>query len=108
MSMADRYALVVNLWVHKGQEAAFEAYEREAARIMARHKGRIDQAVRVTPLDGAPADAACPYEVHFVSFPDKAHWQAYRADPGTVALAGRRAKIVSRTAMMEGREAGPY
>jgi hypothetical protein len=106
--MSERYVRVVTLWVHKGQEAAFEAFEREAARIMARHKGRIDSAVRLTPLEGAGTNDATPYEIHIVSFPNEAAAEAYAADPATLALRERRARIICRTVLMAGREAGPY
>jgi len=106
--MAERYVRIVTLWIHKGQEAAFEAFEREAARIMARHKGRIDSAVRLTPPEGAAPNDATPYEVHVVSFPDKAEAEAYAADPATLALREKRDRIISRTVLMAGREAGPY
>jgi Domain of unknown function (DUF1330) len=106
--MSERYVRVVTLWVHKGQEAAFDAFEREAARIMARHKGRIDQAVRLTPPEGAGPNDATPYEVHIVSFPDRAAAEAYAADPATLALREKRERIISRTVLMVGREAGPY
>jgi len=106
--MTERHIRLVSLWVHKGQEAAFDAFEREAARIMARHQGRIDTAVRLTPPPGAgPADAT-PYEVHVVSFPDQAAFDAYTNDPATLALRERRARIISRTVVLAGREAGPY
>jgi hypothetical protein len=104
--MTDRYVLLVHLWIHPGQEAAFEVFEREAARIMARHKGRIDSAIRMMATD-APKDAT-PFEVHVVSFPDKAAWEAYGQDPETLKLREKRGKIIARTALMQGREAGPY
>ena len=37
--MTNRHVLIVSLWIHPGQEAAFDAFEREAPRIMDRHKG---------------------------------------------------------------------
>jgi antibiotic biosynthesis monooxygenase (ABM) superfamily enzyme len=104
--MSERFVLLVHLWIHPGQEAAFEALEREAARIMARRKGRIDSAIRMTPSD-APKDAT-PFEVHVVSFPDKAAWEAYGQDPETLKLREKRGKIIARTALMQGRETGPY
>jgi antibiotic biosynthesis monooxygenase (ABM) superfamily enzyme len=106
--MSQRYVRVVHLWIHKGQEAAFEAFEREAARIMAAHKGRIDSAVRLAPPPGAPPNDATPYELHIVSFPDEAAFQAYSNDPATLALREKRSKIIARTVLMAGREAGPY
>ena len=103
--MTARQIRIVSLWIHPGQEEAFEAFEREAARNMARHGGRIDQAVRLT---GAPADDATPYELHVVSFPDEAAVQAYANDPATRALLSQRAQIIARTVVMTGQEAGPY
>ncbi len=104
-----RYVRVVSLWVHPGQEAAFEAFEREAARIMARHGGRIDSAVR-TGVAGTGAGGAgdSPFEVHIVSFPDRAAADSFAADPETVELRLRRAEIISRTEVLDGYWAGPY
>ena len=99
-----RYVRVVSLWIHPGQEAAFEAFEREAARIMARHGGRIDSAVGIG-LGGA---GDSPFEVHIVSFPDRAAADSYAADLETVDLRRRRTEIISRTEVVEGHSAGPY
>ena len=101
--MRDRYVRVVSLWIHPGQEAAFDAFERDAARIMGWHGGRIEQAVRV-----AAGRAGDPFEVHVVSFPDRAAADSYAADPETVELRTRRAEIISRTEVLEGHPAGPY
>lgn len=99
-----RYVRVVSLWIHPGQEAAFEAFEREAVRIMRRHGGRIDSAVRVTPAGAGDP----PFEVHVVSFPDRAAADSYASDPDTVELRRHRAEIIARTEVLEGREAGRY
>lgn len=98
----SRYVRIVSLWIYPGQAAAFEAYERDAARIMASHGGRIDSAVRVAGAGGSP------FEVHVVSFPDRAAAESYAADPEIMALRSRRASIIARTDVIEGREAGPY
>ena len=54
---------IVSLWIHPGQEQAFEAFEREAASIMAVHGGRIERAIG--PQGG---EGESPYEVHVVVF----------------------------------------
>jgi hypothetical protein len=105
--MTARHVFVVSLWIHPGQEAAFDAHEREAARIMARHGGRIDRAVRLTPTSARSGEER-PFELHLVSFPDQASYEAYKADPAAVALRERRSKIITRTTVMEGEEAGGY
>lgn len=104
--MADRCIRVVSLWLHPGQEAAFEAFEKDAARLMARHGGRIDRAIRIDQPVGGAGDA--PFEVHFVSFPDAPSFDAYASDPETLALRPRRNLIISRTLSFSGHEAGPY
>ena len=107
--MAHRYSLVVSLWIRAGQEAAFEAFEREAAGRMAIHGGRIDAAVRTAPngMATGPEDATA-YEVHIVSFPSKAAADAYARDPATIAAREKRAAIIAQTIVMPGREMGPY
>jgi antibiotic biosynthesis monooxygenase (ABM) superfamily enzyme len=107
MTSSIRYVRVVSLWVRPGQEAAFEAFERAAARVMARYGGRIDHAVRLEASEEATADDA-PFEVHIVSFPDKAAFEAYINDPQVLALRAERDRIISRTVFAAGREAGPY
>ena len=107
--MAHRYSLVVSLWIRPGQEEAFEEFEREAARRMARHGGRIDAAVRTAPKGVATGpEEATAYEVHIVSFPDKAAADAYANDPETLAAREARAGIISLTMVVPGRAAGPY
>jgi antibiotic biosynthesis monooxygenase (ABM) superfamily enzyme len=100
--MTKRNIRVVSLWIYPGQEAAFEAFEREAVRLMARHGGRIDSATRIEQ------GTETPFEVHVVSFPDRPSAESYAADPETVELRGRRAEIISRTEMLEGYSVGPY
>lgn len=99
-----RYVRVVSLWIHPGQEAAFEAFESEAVRIMGWHGGRIDSAVRMTRAGAGDP----PFEVHVVSFPDRTAADSYASDPEVVELRRRRAEIIRRTEVLEGNLAGPY
>jgi hypothetical protein len=107
--MPRRYSLVVSIWIRPGREEAFEAFEQEAARRMAIHGGRIDAAVRTAPngLATGPEEATA-YEVHIVSFPDKAAADAYADDPANMAAREERAGIIALTMVVPGREAGPY
>ncbi len=102
--MPDRHIRVVSLWIHPGQEATFEAFEREVARIMARHGGRIDSAVRVA----ADQAGVSPFEVHVVSFAGREAAESYATDTETLELRRRRDEIIARTEVLEGRDAGAY
>ena len=37
--------ILVRLWIHRGREAEFEAYERKVSRIMARYGGVIEHSI---------------------------------------------------------------
>lgn len=94
---------IVSLWIHPGQESAFEAFEREAAEVMAGHGGRIERAIRIVNGEGES-----PYEVHIVIFPSDSAVDSYRVDPKTQQLAQRRSGIIAKTIMLTGEFAGPY
>ncbi len=66
--------IVAWLTVRRDQLAAFHAYERAAAAIMAHHGAAIE---RVIVLDGDGDHR----EIHVVTAPSPAAWAAYRTDP---------------------------
>lgn len=98
MTSDHRLYLVVQLWLKTGDVTAFEAFERNAANVMARHGGRIEQAIRLTETPSTDA----PFEVHVVSFPDADAFNAYRIDPATQAVATLRAELIWRTIIWRG------
>ena len=103
--MKGRYTRLVSLWLRTDDVAAFEDFERRASRLLARHGGRIEHAIR--PLRGA-TDAQTPFEIHVVSFADPQGFAAYRADPDVHALGAERETIIARTTVIEGHETGRY
>lgn len=103
--MAGKLILVASLWLKDNDVAGFEDFERRAAVVMARHGGRIERAIRV---DRTAATSDAPFEMHVVSFPDRAAFDAYRVDPATQALAPQREAVIARTAVLFGRDADPY
>lgn len=92
--------VVVSLWIHAGQQTAFESYERKAARIMQRHGGSMRQIVRTTKSANSPANE--PFEVHFLEFPSLDALQSYRSDPELTALSGERETAILRTEVILG------
>lgn len=91
--------LIVSLWLKNENVSDFEAYERRAARLLAKHGGRIERAVRVKNQMGKADD---PFEVHVVSFPDERNFAQYLDDAETRGLAVWRDKIISRTEIISG------
>jgi len=96
--------LVVILTVRPEALDAFRAFERQAARIMARHGGRIERAIVIPPGPPGPSFK----EVHLVSFPSPEALAAYRADPALQALTPLRETAVLNTEIWVGEEGPQY
>ncbi len=94
--------LVVTLTIRPGELDTFRAFEQQAARIMTRHGGAIEQTVFIP----AEASGAPMREVHVVSFSSPEAFAAYRADPALAALVPLREKSVLKTEILTG-EPGP-
>lgn len=96
--------LVSVLTVRRDAIAAFRAFERHAAAVMADHGGRIERAVVVDPDPASPTLR----EVHVVTFPDAAALAAYRADPRLAARAHLRDAAVTATEVLAGVDGPDY
>jgi antibiotic biosynthesis monooxygenase (ABM) superfamily enzyme len=98
--------ILVRLWINRGLEAEFEAYERKVSRIMARYGGVIECAIRNSkaPDDGSDE----PFEVHVLRFPSRDLYDAYRDDAGRHSLSGERAGIITNTDILVGTPGPTY
>ena len=101
--MNNQLTLLVQLWLKEDNVAGFEAFERKAATIMAKHGGTIERVIRL-----AGGDPTVPFEVHVVSFPDEQAFAAYRADPAALALAQERAAVIEKTVVWSGVAVASY
>ena len=95
---------VVILTVRREAIDEFHAFERHAARVMARHGGRIERAVVIDPDRAAPTFR----EVHVVTFPDEATFVAYRNDPRLAEQAHLRDASVVTTEILVGTDGPDY
>jgi uncharacterized protein (DUF1330 family) len=103
-SSESRVNLVVSLWLKADDVAGFESFERAAARVMAKHGGRIDRVIRRASAEGGDG----PFEVHVVSFPSWSAFDAYRADQAFKALRPRRERLIARTEIWRGEPREAY
>jgi antibiotic biosynthesis monooxygenase (ABM) superfamily enzyme len=98
--------VLVRLWVRRGLETEFEAYERKVSRIMARYGGVIERAIRTsTASDGGSGE---PFEVHVLKFPSRDLYDAYREDAERRSLNGERAGIIANTDILVGTPGPSY
>jgi antibiotic biosynthesis monooxygenase (ABM) superfamily enzyme len=98
--------ILVRLWIHRGLEAEFEAYERKVSRIMARYGGVIEHAIRTSRASEDGWDE--PFEVHVLRFPSRELYSAYQDDAERHSLSGERAGIITNTDIFVGTSAPTY
>ena len=98
--------ILVRLWIRRGRETEFEAYERKVSRIMLRYGGVIERVIRTS---GAPDDRPDePFEVHVLSFPSRDLYDAYRDDAERRSLSGERDGIITNTDILVGTPGPAY
>src|SRR5690242_9627598 len=102
MHVESRVTVIVSIWLKDNDVAGFEAFERQAAAIMAAHGGRVDNVVRCGGEGGAP------FEAHPVSFPAAAAAAAYRAGPRLAKLFPLRERVIARTEVWTGQQRSAY
>jgi antibiotic biosynthesis monooxygenase (ABM) superfamily enzyme len=94
------------LWIHRGREAEFEAYERKVSRIMARYGGAIERTIRTPRASDEGSDE--PFEVHVLRFPSRDVYEAYRNDAERRSLDGERTRIIAKTDSLIGTPGPTY
>ena len=105
MATAPLYILV-RLWIHKGREAEFEAYERKVSRIMGRYGGAIERAIRTSRTSDDGPDE--PFEVHVLKFPSRDRYDAYLDDAERRSLSGERAGTIAKADVLVGAPGPTY
>jgi uncharacterized protein (DUF1330 family) len=92
--------ILVRLWIGRGLETEFEAYERKVSRIMARYGGVIECAIRTLRTSEDQSDQ--PFEVHVLKFPSRDLYDAYRDDAERHSMSDERARIITNTDVLVG------
>ena len=98
--------ILVRLWIRRGFETEFEAYERKVSRIMVRYGGVIERVIRTAGASDKPSDE--PFEVHVLRFPSRDLYEAYRDDVERRSLSGERDGIITNTDILVGTPGPTY
>jgi uncharacterized protein (DUF1330 family) len=88
--------IVATMTVRRERLDEFREYERAAARIIARHGGKLERAIQ---LVGEPLR-----ELHILGFTSATELEAYRTDPELAALRPLRDAAVISTEITQGLE----
>jgi hypothetical protein len=97
--------ILVRLWIHRGLETEFEAYERKVSRIMVRYGGVIERHPDVRRV-GRPVGRAFRGPRAQVSESDL--YDAYRDDAERRSLSGERDGIITNTDILVGTPGPTY
>lgn len=98
------YQILALLYQREADNKAFRAFEKEAITIIRDHGGKLITALVPEKKD----DQETPDEIHLIQFPDEPAFLAYQADPRTIALSSRRAKVIAKTVVYTSREMVEY
>ena len=98
--------ILVRIWIHRGLETEFEAYESKVSRIMARYGGVIECAIRTSKASQEDSDQ--PFEIHVLRFPSQELYNAYLDDAERRSLSGERARIVTNSDILVGTPGPAY
>ena len=96
--------LVVILTVRGEAIDKFRIFERQAARVMAKHGGAIERTVVIPPV--RPGEVL--KEIHIVTFPNEQALEAYREDSDLKQLAHLREEAVVQTEIFVGEDGPDY
>lgn len=105
METESELILIASIWLKSVNVAGFESYERQAARLLEKHGGRIERAVRPKKQTD---DENAPFEIHVVSFPNERKYADYQSDSETRELAEWRNEVIARTEIVAGYETKNY
>ena len=90
------------LFLKPGQETVFHNFEDQVLPLLQRYQGEL--IYRVRPAESAVIATAMgyPYEIHLVTFPTKADFEAYRDDPQRRQSMNLKDQSIDRILLIEG------
>ena len=94
--------LTVLLFVHPGQEDACGQYEEKVLQLLPKFNGKLLYRIRPEAATFADLAEELPYEVHVLTFPAKADFEAFRQDPERQALVPLAQQAIRKVLIIEG------
>ncbi|MFC5410260.1 DUF1330 domain-containing protein [Larkinella bovis] len=90
------------LFVKPGQETVFHSFEDQVLPLLARYNGELVYRVRPSESAVVTTTFGYPYEIHLVTFPAKADFEAYRDDPQRLQFIDLKNQSIDRVLLIEG------
>jgi uncharacterized protein (DUF1330 family) len=90
------------IFIKPGCEQEFHAFEEKVLPLLKSHNGELVYRLRPAKNSYVEANAELPYEIHIVTFGDKADFQQYAADPRRLAFMEMKNNSVEKIILIEG------
>ncbi|WP_421829436.1 DUF1330 domain-containing protein [Larkinella sp.] len=90
------------LFVKPGQETVFHAFEDHVLPLLDQYGGELLYRVRPPQSVVIATTLGLPYELHLVTFPTKADFEAYRDDPQRQQYLALKNQSIDRVLLIEG------
>jgi hypothetical protein len=90
------------IFLKEGQENVFNAFEAHVLPLLRRHNGELLYRVRPEKSAVIATSWGYPYEIHLVSFLDRADFEAYRDDKERIQYLPLKNQSVERILLIEG------
>ena len=94
------------VFVREGQEEAFHAFEDKVLPLLERHNGVLLYRVRPPKPSVIATEFGYPYEIHIVTFPAMAHFEAYRDDPDRIQHMSLKEQSIEQVMLIRGERLG--
>lgn len=90
------------IYIRKGQEEVFHRFEDGVLPLLKKHGGELIYRARPDAASVITCPGEQPYEIHLVTFQNKAGFEAYRDDPGRLKFMQLKNESVARVLLLEG------
>ena len=90
------------IFIEPGREREFHAFEDKVLPLLKNHNGELVYRVRPGRDAFVEAGKELPYEIHLVTFTNKAGFESYARDPQRLAAIELKNNAVEKTVLIEG------
>ncbi|GAB4040547.1 DUF1330 domain-containing protein [Spirosoma gilvum] len=90
------------LFVQEGQEETFHSFEDQVLPLLQRHNGVLVYRVRPAEEAVIATEMGYPYEIHIVTFPAQADFEAYRDDPDRMKFLYLKDQSIDKVMLIKG------
>src|ERR1043165_6969525 len=90
------------IYIHPGKEDAFHQFEDFALALLDKYQGKLLLRLRPTPEQFIAGELEIPYEVHLVSFPTQAEFDAFKQDKEREQFLHLKDVSVRKMVLMQG------